>query len=254
MSGRRFRWDRALPPVWYWTVFALTVAAGLTLRIVYSRLEPTICPDGPTYIELAGQWLADGVCPEHDYLPLYTWLMTLLMRCGLDGHAAGVWINLAAGTLFIPLVWRLVLAVTGHREAALAAALLAATHPQAIDLAIHVQRDALYLLLAGGVLTAGLEAIRKRPGYAHWALAGALLAAGLFTRYETLELLVPILLYWPLAALAGSLRRKEALLGCGAFCAALVLTCAFLTVALDVSGQMTRAYWGRIERIVAERR
>ena len=254
MSGRTFLWNRALPPAWHWTAFALTVAAGLVLRIVYHRLEPTICPDGPVYIELAERWLQSGVCPEHDYLPLYTWLMMLLMRCGLDGFAAGVWINLVAGTLFIPVMRQLVLAATGHREMALAGALLAAFHPLAIDLSIHVQRDALYLLLAGGAATAALAAVRRPPRYGCWALAGALLAAGLFVRYETLELLALAPFCWIPTVLYGKMSWKQAA-RCGAvFCGALVLTCAVLIAVLNVPEQMSRAYLDRIERVMTERR
>lgn len=250
---RNHWWNRALTPVGYWTIFALTLAVGVVLRVVYCRLEPTICPDGPIYIELATRWIGSGSCPDHDYLPLYTYLMTLLMRCGLDGHAAGLWINVAAGTLFIPAAWWVILAATGHREMALAGALLAAFHPLAIDLAVNVQRDALYLLLAGAAIAAALTAVRKRPGYGNWALAAVFLAAGLFTRYETLELLVPALLYWFLAAWRGTLRRRQAVLGCVIFVLTLGLSCAALLAVLGAEKQMKRAYWSRIERLVEQR-
>ena len=147
---------------------------------------------------LAEKWLQTGNYPFHYYLPLYPWLMKLLMHCGMSGYAAGVGLNLFLGSLLPLVCYGIIRQITTRHEIALAGALLAAVHPLAIELSTNVQRDIPYLFFTGAAIFCGLRAIKFGKWY-WWSLCSLFLVLGIFSRYETLELLPLILLYFLLA-------------------------------------------------------
>ncbi len=233
-----------------WLLAAVTVLA-LIVRIAALYFEPTISRDGTIYVDLANQWLQTGEYPRHFYLPLYPFLMKLLMQCGLSAYAAGTGISIAFGTLMPLVCYGILRQFPLRREVALAGALLMAVHPSAVDLAINIQRDAASLFFAGLVILTALLSIRTGKAV-HWMMCGLALAPAVLSRYENLEFLPLILIYFLAALLCRALSWKDMFRN-GFAC---LLSFCFLTAAavwvMEVYDQMAWAYRERVERIRTE--
>ena len=175
--------------------------------------------------------------------------MKLLMHCGMSGYAAGVGINLFLGSLLPLVCYGIIRQITVRREIALAGALLVAVHPLAIELSANVQRDIPYLFFTGGAIFCGLHAVKCGKWY-WWSFCSLFLALGIFSRYETLELLPLILLYFLLAPLCRVLSWKKASLSFLVWCISLATFLAGLIGVMNVGEQMSKAYKDRIERIL----
>ena len=240
---------RVLPINWHLPFFLFLFFLSFLLRFIYHAQESTICRDGTIYVTLAEKWLQTGNYPFHYYLPLYPWLMKLLMHCGMSGYAAGVGLNLFLGSLLPLVCYGIIRQITVCREIALAGALLTAVHPLAIELSANVQRDIPYLFFTGGAIFCGLHAVRTGKWH-WWSFCSLFLALGIFSRYETLELLPLILLYFPLAPLCRVLSWKKACLSFLVWSISLVFFLAGLIGVMNVGEQMSKAYQGRIERIL----
>lgn len=240
---------RVLPINWHLPFFLFLFFLSFLLRFIYHAQESTICRDGTIYVTLAEKWLQTGNYPFHYYLPLYPWLMKLLMHCGMSGYAAGVGINLFLGSLLPLVCYGIIRQITVRREIALAGALLTAVHPLAIELSANVQRDIPYLFFTGGAIFCGLHAVKCGKWY-WWSFCSLFLALGIFSRYETLELLPLILLYFPLAPLCRALSWKKAALSFLVWSISLAFFLAGLIGVMNVGEQMSKAYQGRIERIL----
>lgn len=230
----------------------IIILIGMLSRIAAASLESTICPDGTVYVSLAGKWLQTGSYSDHSYPPLYPWLMKLLMHCGMSGYAAGVGINLFLGSLLPLVCYGIIRQITIRREIALAGALLMTVHPETIELSANVQRDIPYLFFAGGAILSGLYAMKNGKWYG-WLLCSLFLALGIFSRYETLDLLPLILLYFLLAPLCRALSWKKATLCFLVWCVSLTLFLTGLIEIMNVRDQIYKAYKARIERILNKR-
>ena len=171
------------------------------------------------------------------------------MHCGMSGYAAGVGINLFLGSLLPLACYGIIRQITVRREIALAGALLTAVHPLAIELSANVQRDIPYLFFTGGAIFCGLHAVKTGKWY-WWSFCSLFLALGIFSRYETLELLPLILLYFLLAPLCRVLPWKKASLSFLVWCISLATFLAGLIGVMNVGEQMSKAYKDRIERIL----
>ena len=131
--------------------------------------------------------------------PLYYWLMGPLVRllagCGLPAQVLVLrWVAAFVGSLVIPLVFALALAIFADARLALACAAVVAVMPGfAWDVA-RVGNDCLAVLL----FTALLVLVARR---AHWLAIGIVLGFGLLTKAYFLAALV-IILWIPRAALA----------------------------------------------------
>ncbi len=227
---------------------AVCVVMAAAVRFLAHCCEPTINCDGIIYIDLAEQWLRTGTFPESFYLPLYPWLMKLLMSCGLSGHAAGLTVNIICGSLLPLVVYAVMRLVFIHRETAVLAALVTVFHPPAVELSISLFRDIPYLLFCGCAIWAGLSAVKtQKCGY--WILCGMFCAAGLFFRYEALELVPVVFIYFAVSAIAGKSSWKKTVCLFSAYLVSLVVICGSLLLLMGVGQQMKNAYMGRIERL-----
>ena len=244
--------DRVLPINRLLPFLLFLFFLSFLLRFIYHVQESTICRDGTIYVALAEKWLQTGSYPFHYYLPLYPWLMKLLMHCGMSGYTAGVGINLLLGSLLPLVCYGIIRQITVHREIALAGALLASVHPMAIEFSANVQRDIPYLFFAGGAIFCGLHAVKFEKWY-WWSFCGLFLIFGIFSRYETLELLPLILLYFLLAPISRAISWRKAFLGFLAWSISMTVFFVVLIKIMNVEEQMSKAYKGRIERILKKK-
>ena len=171
----------------------LLFSLGLKLLILLS--EPGISRDGIAYVRLVQTWSGSGTIPldpvwmERSWLPLYPFVMKILMSTGLSAETAGRAVSIVLGT-FLPLIgFGMALEVTKKRKIALSAAFLLAVLPSLNHLSVEIQRDIIYLFLSGCSCWAMLAGMRRGKPYL-WGLAGIFCAGAALTRYETAELLI----------------------------------------------------------------
>ncbi len=249
LEQRIFPADQAFPPRWNRLLLPAIVILAFLIRWICFSLESTISHDGTFYVNFMEQWKQTGSYPLHSYLPLYPWLMKLLSGCGMSGFAAGIGINLLLGSLLPLICYGILRLATVRREAALAGALLAAVHPAFIELSINIQRDTPYLFFTGCAIFYGLCAVKFSKWY-WWSLSSLFLSAGMFSRYEALELLPIICGYFLFAPIFRALSWKKALLNFAVWSISLVIFTASLIALMDVREQMARAYGERLERVL----
>lgn len=252
LEQRIFPADQAFPPRWNRLLLPAIVILAFLIRWICFSLESTISTDGTVYVNLAEQWRVTGMYPPHSYLPLYPWLMKLLSGYGMSSFAAGIGINLFLGSLLPLVCYGLLRLATVRREPALAAALLAAVHPSLIELSINIQRDTPYLFFTGCAIFCGLYAVKFGRWY-WWSLCSLFLSAGMFSRYEALELLPIICGYFLFALIFRALSWKKALLNFAVWSISLVIFTASLIALMNVGEQMARAYEERLERVLIRR-
>ncbi len=229
-------------------ILSACVLSAVLLRTGLHCMEPAISRDGVIYIELAREWLEKGEFPVSFYLPLYPWMIKMLMGCGMSGHAAGLAVNIAFGSLLPPVIYAIARTLKLRRETALTAAILMVFHPPAAELSIIMTRDVIYLFFCGCALCCGLAAIGTRQ-YRNWLFCGAFCAVSLFVRYETLELIPLLLLVFTGMVAAKKINWKFAVRSFAVFMLSLLICGGGLLLLMDVHRQMGKAYNGRIERL-----
>ncbi len=249
-SWNGFAWlDKPVPPRATRLFLAGSVLLALLLRCLWLWLEPSLNRDGAIYIGLASQWSSAGVYPEHDYLPLFPFLIKCAMTFGLEGRAAATLLLFLMSSALPLLAYGIVRLCVACREVALGAALLAAVNPTAIDLACKVQRDTPYLFFAGCTILLVILAVQT-DDLRWWAASALPLALGVFCRYETLELAVMTAAYFVVAFV---MRRghRAALAGRALIWCATFFACLFLIAwVLDVEAQFLHAWLRRFHRIL----
>lgn len=186
---------------------ALAVVLGLIIRLIALYLEPCISNDGVIYIDLVRHWMKTGrYIRGHAYLPLLPFLMKQLVHAGMSIFAAGIAVSIVSGGVVIAFCGLLIRQATGSREFGIAAALLAAVHPELVELSFKIQRDSIYLAFAAISLWAFLKFYLDGKLSA-LCIAGAAAGCGIFCRYEMLEL--PLL--FGLLQLGFLIRKREPL-------------------------------------------
>ncbi len=159
------------------TLIALTVG-GFALRLGLLAAYP-LREDEATYAVWARRWLDGDRLFLHtwpDKPPLFLWLLAGLFGSAGPSAAAGRWLNIAAGTLTIPVVAAAARRLWDAPRAGVVAGLLVACSPFAVSFSPTIYTDPLLVLLGSAAVTAALWA---RP---RWA--GALLAAAIMTKQQ----------------------------------------------------------------------
>lgn len=247
---RGFAWlDKPIPPRASRLLLAGIVLLALLLRCLWLWLEPSLNRDGAIYLGLASQWSRAGVYPEHDYLPLFPFLIKCAMACGLEGRAAATALLFFMSSALPLLAYGIVRQCVARREIALGAALLAAVNPSAIDLACKVQRDTPYLFFAGCAILLALRAV-KTDDWRWWAASALPLALGVFCRYETLELAVATAAYFAVAFVVRRDGRTAVAARALIWCAAFFVSLLLIAWILDVEAQFLHAWLRRFHRIL----
>lgn len=199
----------------------LTCGLALLVRAIAAHRSESLWPDGVIELEQAqafaeGRW-ADGIAPG--FHPLYSLLVSGLLRLGAPAEAAGQALAALLSALVAPLVGAsaglLVSRPATRAQAALAAGVLAALTPLLARLGGQV--------LAYGPAHAALAAavwcgLRAAGGGAGWALGcGAAIGAGYLCRSDALATGAGLALGLALQPGPGSLgrARRVGLLGLG---------------------------------------
>ena len=157
-------------------------------KLLLYWLEPSIGRDASLYCHLAQEWNNSGEF-NHFWLPP---LLIFLMKCGaaigISVPTVGQIINIIAGSLCTLVGYGITSEVTENKKTALVAAALFAVHPGINDLSIEIQRDALYLFLAGTAIWSAVAGL-KRKNCLCWIISGIFCALAALTRFETFEFL-----------------------------------------------------------------
>lgn len=206
----------------------LILALALGLRC-YRLGAQSLWSDEGTSVALAERDLAtiarDAALDIHP--PLYYWLLSGWVRLAGHSEAAVRALSALLGTTLVALIFALGVQILEPR-AALVAALLAAIHPFQI---YYAQEARMYMLLAAvtaAAMLALVAVVQRRAGWPAWAALIALEAAGLYTHYSfVFVVLVLNLAYLPLLR---SGRRLWPWLGSQAI--ALLLYLPWLPIAL----------------------
>ena len=164
------------------------VFLSFIFKLLLYRLEPSIGRDASLYCHLAQEWNNNGEF-NHLWIPP---LLIFLMKCGtsigISVQTAGQAVNMIAGSLCTLIGYGITSEVTENKKAALIAAALFAVHPGINNLSIEIQRDALYLFLAGTAMWSALAGL-KRKNFLFWIISGIFCALAALTRFETFEFL-----------------------------------------------------------------
>lgn len=238
------------------TLFILFLISVI-VKLTACWLAPSIGRDAALYLHMANCWLETG--SYNDVIrqipgvrwvpPMLLFLMKILMQSGMSAEMAGYAVNVISGSLITPVGFGIALEATGNKKTALTTALLLAVHPMVSASSTEILRDIPYLFFSGCTAWLVLAGLR-RGNAAFWCSAGMFFAFALLTRYETLELLLPI----PLAVLVFVLKRrlswKRALLsGAGFLVCGLIVFYTMLF--LMGSENFISAFSGRVNQNVA---
>jgi hypothetical protein len=157
MEPGRTASPRSLPPE---TILLLALTgAGLVLRLALWHTQPYVSVDGTTYIRLA-RWLVGGPDFSSNQSLGYPVLIAAFKVLAGDWVRAARWVDLAAGTVLIPLTWLLARAVVRNRWMQLAPAVLVAFLPLPVRYSLTTMSEAPYAVLLVGMF---LLALRDRP-------------------------------------------------------------------------------------------
>ena len=159
------------------TLVVLTVG-GFALRLGLLAAFP-LREDEAIYAVWARRWLDGDFLFLHtwpDKPPLFIWLLAGLFGLAGPSAAVGRWLNIAAGTLTIPVAAVAARRLWASPRAGVVAALLVACSPFAISFSPTLYTDPLLVLFGCAAVAAALS---TRPGW-----AGALLAAAIMTKQQ----------------------------------------------------------------------
>ena len=187
----------------------ILIAIALGVRIFSYWIEPGISRDGVLYVQSAELWFQCNDFEEVDRYwskaldstsgfwvpPLYPFLLLLTLHCAIPAEIGGIILNLLFGTATCYLFYRIALTICKQKEIAVIVLSIAALHPQLIELSVAIQRDALYLLLAGcSVWLLLLDWEQYKPR--HWVMQGCIISLGCLCRFEMLEFFAFFAIYF----------------------------------------------------------
>jgi hypothetical protein len=187
------------------------ISVCILLRVAMALRISGICPDGVMYIRLATA-LEDGRFREAFSglnLNLYPPILMFLHGLGLDWDIAGaIWGTLTSSLAILPIFG--LFRRQFDDNVALMACALYATHPVFLQWSPELIRDPTFWLLFAAMLYYSYRAAADLH-WKHFFAAGAMLTLAVFTRFEGLFLVVPLLFwtFWHYRALEErSLRRR----------------------------------------------
>ena len=227
----------------HYHIFILTIIViiAFLLRYLSWRMDPTVARDAVLYVEMAESWFKHGDYnsmimdfPNWEVIPfLMLWLMKLVMTTGVSGETAGIIFNITLGSLLPLIIYAIAGLFFKKKELPLGAALIAAFHPELIELSTEVLRDTPYLFLIGMALWSLLSAIKYQKWW-QWFLGGTMLTLAAFTRYESLELLLLVLGYLLVAPLLRWVTWRKIGISWLCFLSSSILTLFLIHIAAGV--------------------
>ena len=202
------------------TVLLLLTAAVHGLALFWGGVLER---DSVTYITAAVRWADKGEYIVPHFPPLPCFIIKCLYQAGLSPDAAGRLFSFLF-SLPLPLVaYCFAVKATGNRTLARYGAFMTVFHPLLLYVSTFPLRDSIYVLLAGLVMTAGIDAL-KNPSLKAWSFCALWTGAALSCRVETLEffLLFPMLVLVRVLQKAYPLKKGLCCLIFYWFCAGLV--------------------------------
>jgi hypothetical protein len=230
--------------------YVLVAAASLAVSFLVVLRQPITNPDGALYMEAAqyfaaGDWAsARSVYPW----PLYPWLISLVLRLGVEAYTAAQIVNAlfdaSIALLFLDIVRRL---PGADRVLAYVSAGLILLSPQLMQIRALLVRDhgflTFYLLVLDLLVwDFAVPSRRKKIG-----LAAAIVAAGLF-RIEAFFLFVLVPGFYLYSKLSKERQRLTVVLCCLGACALLPVAYYFKYGLVQVAFDLVR--YGRLPSLV----
>ena len=180
------------------------ILVSLIIRALVLYLDPLLFRDATTYIKMAEAWHNNGSYQgmlnttgnNLRWVPPFSIFLThLVMYLGVSAEVAARTLTIIFGAS-IPLIgYGIAKVVCRNRYVALCAALFLAINPELIKYSIQPIRESFYFALIGMVLYYICRGIRFHAGQ-DWALAGLFCAISCLTRYESLEFLIYVVIYF----------------------------------------------------------
>jgi len=171
---------------------------GTCLRVIRTFETTYLQRDEILYLMMAESWDQNGfeIVYAKQYIPP---MLLYLMRTFKPVFGTYVWagrsINIISGIFFILGISYITLALFKSRKCAILAALLAAIHPYAVRLSGSCLREGWGLALIA-VATAFIMYAIKRKSILCWCGGGLAIGAASLFRYESLEFLLIVLIFW----------------------------------------------------------
>ena len=175
------------------TVLLLLTAAVHGLALFWGGILER---DSVTYITAAVRWADTGEYIVPHFPPLPCFIIKSFYQMGLPPEVAGRAFSFLC-SLPLPFVaYSFAMKAAGSRPLARYGAFMTVFHPLLLSVSAFPMRDSIYVLLAGLVMVAGIEALKK-PSFRAWSLCALWTGAALCCRVETLEffLLFPLLVF-----------------------------------------------------------
>ena len=181
-------------------------------------MQNIIQRDSVVYIDIAKELLDPEIKRQYSHLPhepLLPMILTVAYRCGLEFETAGMLFVILASS-FLPLaIFMIAKEIFKENTPALLAAMLAALHPYYIRFGSYILRDPPYWTFLTFAVAFSLIAIRKREKYEYliyWAVAGIFSALAIALRKEGVELILFVLIWFPVELFLHRDKFKEELL------------------------------------------
>ena len=186
---------------WDSLMLAGIILSAALLIALQRFMEPEMGRDSSYYLILAEYWRDGGFQCVLDQIgnfwfpPLHLFLIAILSRTGLSPESAAMVVSMGCGILMPLVSFAIAHEIFRDKRISLTAALLTALNPSIIEMSVQAQRDIPYLFAAGWCIFLIIAAIRRGKWY-WWCAAGILFAAAMLIRFETVEFLPLLGIYF----------------------------------------------------------
>lgn len=231
-------------------IFIGLILLASALRLFALWLFPIVERDGILYLQLIETWHREGsyqnmltVFPGRDWIPsLPLFLMKLFMPLGVSAECSARILSIFCGS-FVPIIgYEIAWTLLKDQKIAISSGVLFAVHPILIEYSIQPLRDGFYIFWCGLSLLFLCRGVVEKKWY-DWSLAGLFFSSSLLTRYETLELLPLVILFFFWAAAFRHYPWKIAFLHLGLFIACLIISLILWGLLQGTLALFSKSYW-----------
>ena len=223
----------------YKTVLILVVITAIIHCLAFS-LQNIIQRDSIYYIGIAKELVNPEMKRQFSnqpHEPLLPMVIATGYRCGIDFELTGILFIIITSS-FIPLaIFMIAKEIFEKNGPALLAAMLASIHPFFIRMGSYILRDPPYWTCFAFAVAFSLIAIRKRDKHKYliyWAIVGLFSALAIALRKEGVELIIFVILWFPVELFLHRDKLKEELLNvilsAIAFLSTTLLICSLIYV------------------------
>lgn len=235
-----------------WLLFA-AIVLGAFLRIFIFWREPQLGRDAIYYLNMAEMWSKNSFAYLLEYKivfyipPVMLGFIQFFIRLGCSPLAAGVILNLLAGTLMIPIFYLIGKYLFDSRKAGATAAFLASFNPVLVDYSANIMRENFMLLFMALALLFIILGFRKKDIW--FTLGGFFSAWAFMSRYEALEILPLMLLTLAFFAICRIFPWKKLFIDGIWFLAGIIIGVVFIMLLFGVPIEfLTEPFYAKIDR------